>query len=102
MGVHPYAASPRPNHPTPLLKLTPTDISDYSYIWFASNAIVLLFIIFLLPETRGRTLEEIHEMFDQGVPSRKFKGFVCAATQAMATEVIDKERSAHAEDIRAP
>lgn len=89
-------------HPIPLPNLTPTDMFDYSYIWFASNAIVLLFIIFFLPETRGRTLEEIHEMFDQGVPSRKFKGFVCAATQAMATEVIEKERGAHVEDIKAP
>lgn len=81
---------------------TPTNIFDYSYIWFASNTIVFLFIYFFLPETRGRTLEEIHEMFEEGVPSKKFKGFVCAATQAMATEVIEKERNEHIEEIKTP
>ncbi|KAK7700703.1 hypothetical protein SLS64_010847 [Diaporthe eres] len=74
--------------------------AKYGYIWFASNTIVFLFIYFFLPETRGRTLEEIHEMFEEGVPSRKFKGFVCAATQAMATEVIEKERNEHIEEIK--
>jgi hypothetical protein len=81
---------------------TATDISDYSYIWFASNTLVFLFIYFFLPETRGRTLEEIHEMFEEKVPSKKFKGYTCAETQAMATEVIEKERTAHAEEINTP
>lgn len=82
--------------------MTSTDMLDYRYIWFASNTIVFSFIYFFMPETRGRTLEEIHEMFEEGVPSRKFKGFICAATQAMATEVIEKERIAHTEDIKTP
>ncbi|KAG6357922.1 hypothetical protein INS49_013805 [Diaporthe citri] len=76
--------------------------AKYGYIWFASNAIVFLFIYFFMPETRGRTLEEIHEMFEQGVPSKKFRGFICAATQAMATEVIGKERNEHIEEIKRP
>lgn len=63
---------------------------------------MFLFIYFFLPETRGRTLEEIHEMFEEKVPSRKFKGYICAETQAMATEVIEKERKAHAEDVNTP
>lgn len=77
-------------------------IFDHSYIWFASNTIVFLFIYFFLPETRGRTLEEIHEMFEDGVPSRKFKGHICAETQAMATEVIEKEQHAHVEETKTP
>ncbi|KAI7777578.1 hypothetical protein LA080_003413 [Diaporthe eres] len=76
--------------------------AKYGYIWFASNTIVFLFTYFFLPETRGRTLEEIHEMFEEGVPSKKFKGFVCAATQAMATEVLEKERNEHIEEIKTP
>lgn len=82
--------------------VTSTDMFDYRYIWFASNTIVFLFIYFFMPETRGRTLEEIHEMFEEGVPSRNFKGFICAATQAMATEVIEKEQNAHIEEIKSP
>lgn len=74
----------------------------YSYIWFASNLIVFLFICFFLPETRGRTLEEIHEMFEEGVPSRKFKGFICEETQAMASEAIEKEQKLHIEESKIP
>ncbi|KPI35550.1 Galactose transporter [Cyphellophora attinorum] len=53
------------------------------YIWFGSNAILFLFTFFYVPETRDRTLEEIHEMFEARVPARKFKGYVCTSTQAM-------------------
>lgn len=81
---------------------TPANVSDNSYIWFASNALVFLFIYVFLPETRGRTLEEIHEMFEEKVPSRQFKGYICAETQAMATEVIEKERKEHAGEINTP
>ncbi|KAL1851304.1 hypothetical protein Daus18300_012609 [Diaporthe australafricana] len=76
--------------------------AKYGYIWFASNLIVFLFIYFFLPETRGRTLEEIHEMFEEGVPSRKFKGFICEATQAMASEAIEKEQKVHIEESKIP
>lgn len=76
-------------------------MSGYSYIWFASNTIVFLFIYLFLPETRGRTLEEIHEMFEERVPSRKFKGFICAATQAMATEVIEQKQYVHTGENKA-
>jgi hypothetical protein len=79
-----------------------TLISNCSYIWFASNALVFLFIYSFLPETRGRTLEEIHEMFEENIPSRKFKGYICAETQAMATEVIEKQSKSHVEDTNTP
>ncbi|CAI4213280.1 unnamed protein product [Parascedosporium putredinis] len=38
--------------------------AKYGYIWFGSNAILLVFTYFFIPETRDRTLEEIHEMFE--------------------------------------
>lgn len=44
---------------------------------------MFVFTYFYIPETRDRTLEEIHEMFEARVPARKFKGYVCASTQAM-------------------
>lgn len=44
-----------------------------------------MFTYFYVPETRDRTLEEIHEMFEARLPARKFKGYVCASTQAMQT-----------------
>ncbi|KAK0612466.1 general substrate transporter [Bombardia bombarda] len=34
----------------------------YGYIWFPSCVVALLWVFFFLPETKGRTLEEIDEM----------------------------------------
>ena len=63
--------------------------------------ILFVFTWFFIPETRDRTLEEIHEMFEAKVPARKFKGYVCTGTQAMAAAAL-KERDvfgAHVEDV---
>lgn len=49
----------------------------YGYIWTPSCAIAALWVFFFLPETKGRTLEEIDEMFEAGVPARKFRTYVC-------------------------
>jgi len=42
--------------------------------------IIFVFIFFFVPETKDRTLEEIDEMFEDGLPARKFKGHVCVRT----------------------
>lgn len=49
----------------------------YGYIWFGAGLIVTLFVYFYLPEVRGRTLEEIDEMFRNKVPLRQFPTYVC-------------------------
>ncbi|KAK3367934.1 MFS transporter [Podospora didyma] len=67
--------------------------AQYGYIWFGSNVILLVFSYFCLPETRDRTLEEMHEMFEANVPARKFKTYVCTGTKIMAEAAI-KEREA--------
>ncbi|KAJ5210158.1 hypothetical protein N7491_009966 [Penicillium cf. griseofulvum] len=50
---------------------------NYGFIWFASSVVGIVFIYFFVPEVRGRTLEEIEEMFDKNVPARKFQSYVC-------------------------
>ncbi|KAL2401546.1 Major facilitator-type transporter ecdD [Exophiala dermatitidis] len=60
----------------------------YGYIWFGSNMILVIFTWFFLPETRDRTLEEIHEMFEARLPARKFKGYVCTGVQSYAEEAM--------------
>ena len=50
--------------------------------------ILFAFTYFFIPETRDRTLEEISELFDAKVPARRFKGYVCTSTQAMAAQVL--------------
>jgi hypothetical protein len=64
--------------------------AKYGYIWFGSNMVLLVFTWFYIPETRDRTLEEIHEMFEAKLPARKFKGYVCVGTQALAAEAMGK------------
>ncbi|KAI1828344.1 MFS transporter [Xylaria intraflava] len=59
----------------------------YGYIWFSSNVTVATFAYFFLPETRDRTLEELHEMFENKVPARKFKTYVCVGVEGYAAEV---------------
>ncbi|XXG93821.1 hypothetical protein Hte_000070 [Hypoxylon texense] len=49
--------------------------AKYAYIWAASNFCCLIFFYLCIPETKGRTLEEIDELFANRVSVRKFKGF---------------------------
>ncbi|KAI1370304.1 MFS transporter [Hypoxylon crocopeplum] len=65
--------------------------AKYGYIWFGANVIVFIFTWFCIPETRDRTLEEINELFEANVPARKFKGYHCTSTEAIAAAVKEKE-----------
>ncbi|KAK3367616.1 general substrate transporter [Podospora didyma] len=47
--------------------------AKYGYIWAASNFACGLFFFFCLPELKGRTLEEIDELFERRIPTWKFK-----------------------------
>ncbi|KAK4185440.1 putative high-affinity glucose transporter [Podospora australis] len=48
----------------------------YGYIWGASNLILAVFTYFFVPETRGRSLEQLEELFEKKVSARKFSSFV--------------------------
>ncbi|KAF2471153.1 monosaccharide transporter-like protein [Lindgomyces ingoldianus] len=49
----------------------------YGFIWFPSCIIAATWVFFFLPEVKGRTLEEIDEMFEARLSARKFAGYVC-------------------------
>ncbi|KAI2619537.1 general substrate transporter [Hypomontagnella submonticulosa] len=58
--------------------INPEDLNwgaKYAYIWAASNFCCLVFFFFFVPETKGRTLEEIDELFANRVSVRNFKTF---------------------------
>lgn len=70
----------------------------YSYIWFASGLISLVFVYFFLPDVNGRSLEEIDEMFRNKIPARAFKKYVCVeieqAHERGALNVLASEKEA--------
>ena len=47
----------------------------YGYIWGASNLILGIWVYLFMPETRNRSLEQLDELFEKGVPARKFASF---------------------------
>ncbi|ORY10536.1 monosaccharide transporter-like protein [Clohesyomyces aquaticus] len=49
----------------------------YGFIWAPSCVIAATWVFFFLPEVKGRTLEEIDEMFEAKLSARKFSGYVC-------------------------
>ncbi|KAH8883089.1 general substrate transporter [Thozetella sp. PMI_491] len=63
----------------------------YGYIWFPSCVIAALWVFFFLPETKGRTLEEIDEMFAAKVPARKFASYQCVGIAALDRKTTTEE-----------
>ncbi|KAI1660292.1 general substrate transporter [Daldinia decipiens] len=58
--------------------INPEDLNwgaKYAYIWAGSNLCCLVFFYICVPETKGRTLEEIDELFANRVSVRNFKAF---------------------------
>lgn len=48
----------------------------YGYIWGGSNLILALWTFFYVPETKGRSLEQLDELFEKRVSAREFSSFV--------------------------
>ncbi|KAI1620991.1 MFS transporter [Exophiala viscosa] len=68
----------------------------YGYIWTPSCLIAALWTYFFLPETHGRTFEEIDEMFEARVPARKFSKYQCVGSVAAAAAAArESEKEAH-------
>ncbi|KAH7120707.1 putative maltose permease [Dactylonectria macrodidyma] len=68
-----------------------------AFIFGGLGVISLVYLWFALPETAGRTFQELDEMFMKGIPTRKFAGYVCdskstgAATEPKGLEDTTKE-----------
>ena len=52
--------------------------AKYGYIWAASNFLCVVFFYFCMPEMKGRSLEELDEIFEAGISARNFKKFECS------------------------
>ncbi|KAL3456640.1 general substrate transporter [Aspergillus heterothallicus] len=63
----------------------------YGYIWFGSNVASLIFFFFFIPEMKGRSLEELDEMFGAKVGARDFKGYQCLIGEAARIDAANAE-----------
>ncbi|KAL4874695.1 general substrate transporter [Aspergillus karnatakaensis] len=50
------------------------------FIFFGLSVPMCVYLYFCLPELKGRTVAEIQEMFQAGLPARKFGSYVCQNT----------------------
>lgn len=79
----------------------------YCYIWGGSNLILMFFVFFFVPETKGRSLEQLDELFDKKVPTRRFAAYVTDLHQVGTDEQPQErdeekaEKAVHIESTRA-
>lgn len=57
------------------------------YFWAGTTTIGLTLIFFFVPETRGRTWNELDELFERGIPARKFRTTKTAVDDLKAATV---------------
>ncbi|ETN41103.1 uncharacterized protein HMPREF1541_03038 [Cyphellophora europaea CBS 101466] len=62
----------------------------YCYIWGGSNLILAVFVFFFIPETKGRSLEQLDELFENRVATRKFAAYVTNLQQPDTDESVVK------------
>lgn len=58
--------------------LNPTALNwgaKYGYIWGGSNLALAIWVFFFVPETKGRSLEQLDELFENRVPTWKFPSY---------------------------
>lgn len=61
-------------------------LQRYGYIWAPSCFIAAIWVYFFLPEVKGRSLEEIDEMFLAKVPARRFRKYECTGQAALESK----------------
>ncbi|EME86713.1 uncharacterized protein MYCFIDRAFT_29572 [Pseudocercospora fijiensis CIRAD86] len=73
--------------------INPKDLNlgaQYGYIWAASNLACVVFFFFFMPEMKGRSLEQLDEIFAAKVPARKFKDYQCREIELLELIGDDK------------
>ncbi|KAK4038638.1 general substrate transporter [Parachaetomium inaequale] len=65
--------------------------AKYGYIWAGSNFVCGIFFFVCLPELKGRTLEEIDELFERRISAWKFKNTKTNITEAALKEVRNRD-----------
>ncbi|KAK5734180.1 hypothetical protein LTR17_009163 [Elasticomyces elasticus] len=74
----------------------------YGYIWVPPCLLAAAWVFFFLPEVKGRSLEEIDEMFACKLPARKFRGYVCTSRSAIESKMRNAENDDEDNDKKGP
>ncbi|KIW21313.1 hypothetical protein PV08_01893 [Exophiala spinifera] len=61
--------------------------AKYGYVWAAANLACVVWVYLFMPEMKGRSLEELDEMFVNRVSVRNFRNYECALRQDAANDV---------------
>ncbi|GMF78951.1 unnamed protein product [Aspergillus oryzae] len=56
-----------------------------TFIYGGFSVVALVWVFLMVPETRGRSLEELDDMFQAEVPTRRFKKYECSGIGAHIT-----------------
>ncbi|KAL1861184.1 hypothetical protein Plec18170_001699 [Paecilomyces lecythidis] len=68
--------------------------AKYGYIWAGSNLVCIIFFYFYMPEMKGRSLEELDEIFAAGVSARKFPSYQCVIKEVAIRDLKSSEAQA--------
>ncbi|OTA98242.1 hypothetical protein M426DRAFT_70186 [Hypoxylon sp. CI-4A] len=72
--------------------------AKYCWIWAGSNVLTFVFFWFFLPDMKGRSLEEIDELFEKRVPTRDFPMFECQSSSRAHDIALRKVEEAKVEE----
>ncbi|KAH6638432.1 general substrate transporter [Boeremia exigua] len=70
--------------------VNPQDLNwgpKYTYIWAGSNFLCVIFFYFCVPEPKGRSLEELDEIFEAKVSARSFPAYKCQIVETARQDV---------------
>ncbi|EOO02646.1 putative high-affinity glucose transporter protein [Phaeoacremonium minimum UCRPA7] len=60
---------------------------NVTFIYGSFSVVAIVWVFFVVPETKSRSLEELDEMFQEKVKTRQFGKYVCTGLGAQITEV---------------
>lgn len=62
-----------------------------TFIYGSFSVVAVLWVLWMIPETKNRSLEELDEMFQARISPRKFKKYKCSGIGAVLTELEEKD-----------
>jgi hypothetical protein len=64
-----------------------------TFVFFAFSVPMCVYLYFCFPEMKGRTYLELEEMFQNRVPARKFKYYVCVENARLDEAFMEKRKA---------